>query len=65
MKYIFKYLDAARNEVDMGELVDGEEVPFSDKDKCRKEMNQMSSYGALTTGPIEVDDDYKLFKPEY
>ena len=64
MKYIFRYLDGARNETDMGE-VDGKEVPFADKEECRREMRQMASYGALTTGPIEVDDDYKLYKPEY
>lgn len=65
MKYIFKYLDAARNETDMGEVVEGKEVPFTDKEKCKAEMNQMASYGALTVGPVEVEDDYKLFKPEY
>ena len=65
MKYIFKYLDGARNETDMGEIIDGEEVPFTDKEKCMEEKKQMASYGAITIGPIEVEDNYKLFKPEY
>jgi len=65
MKYIFRYLDGAMNETDMGERVNGEEVPFTSEEKCKEEMNQMASYGARVSGVVEVEDDYKLYKPDY
>ena len=57
MKWIYRYLDAARNETDMG--------PYDTKEKAQKESDQHASYGAMTTGAIEVPDDYKLYQPNY
>lgn len=65
MKWIFRYLDGAMNETDMGEIINKEEVPFADKNKCNKEMRRMTQFGAMTAGPIEVEDDYKIYKPKY
>ena len=57
MKWIYKYLDAARNETEMG--------PYSTKLEAELASEEHHSYGAITSGAIEVPDDYKPFKPDY
>jgi hypothetical protein len=57
MKWIYRYLDAARNETDMGFYETELEAQIA--------SDEHASYGALTTGAIQVGDDYKLFKPNY
>jgi len=56
-KWIYRYLDGARNETDMDF--------YETQEKAQKESDQHASYGAMTTGAIKVADDYKLYKPDY
>lgn len=53
MKWIYKYLRADGEEIDMG--------PFSSEQECSAAMNDHARFGALTVGPTEVDSNYKLW----
>lgn len=57
MKWIFRYLDGARNETDMG--------PYDSKEEAQEKSDRMASFGAITSGAVEVSNDYKLYKPDY
>jgi len=57
MKWIYRYLDGAMNETDMGF--------FQTKEDAQLASDQHASFGAITTGAIEVPDNYELFKPKY
>lgn len=56
-KWIFRYIDGARNETDMG--------PYNTEKEASEAGTRMASFGAITSLAIEVDDDYELYKPEY
>lgn len=53
-KWIYRYLRADREEIDMG--------PYDSKKDAENAMKSHASFGALTEGPIEIDKDYELFK---
>ena len=54
--WIFRYLRADREEIDMG--------PYPTKEKAQKERDKMASFGATCSEPIKKPDDYKLWKGE-
>ena len=56
MPWIYQYLRADREEIDVG--------PFAEIDECRAKMNDHAHFGALCQGPIEVPDGYKLYTGE-
>ena len=39
--------------------------PYNTKKEAQADSDQHKSYGAMTSGAIEVPDDYVLFKPNY
>ena len=53
MKWIFRYLDAARNETDMG--------PYPTEEVAEKVRNRIASFGALTTPSMKVEDSYEIY----
>jgi len=56
-KWIFRYIRADREEIDMG--------PYSTREVAEEARKKMSSFGAIcSTEPIEVSDDYELYKGE-
>ena len=55
-KWIFRYLRADREEIEIG--------PYESKEVAQKERDQMASYGALCTPPIEVKANYELYQGE-
>jgi hypothetical protein len=57
MKWIYRYLDAAMNETDMGFYETELEAQIA--------SDEHDSYGAIKSRAIEVPDDYELFKPNY
>jgi len=57
MPWIYQYLDGARNEVDMG--------LYDTKEQCKLASKEHASFGAMVSPPIEVPEDYKLYKPDY
>ena len=57
MKWIYRYIDCARNETDMGFYETELEAQIA--------ADEHKSYGAITTDAIEVPNNYKLFKPNY
>ena len=54
--WIYKYLRADREEIDMG--------PYLDREVAQKASDEHASFGAMTTGAVEVPDDYQLYKGE-
>jgi hypothetical protein len=54
IRYIYKYLRADGEEIDMG--------LYDSKGDAEAAMKNHASFGALTKGPIEVDKSYELFK---
>ena len=62
MAWKYHYLRADRAEVDMGDVIDGKEVPFTDRTKCQEARDQHARFGAMCSQPIEVPDDYQLQK---
>ena len=48
------YLRADGEEIDMG--------PYQSLEEAKKAMENYSVFGAPTSGPIKVKNDYKLFK---
>ena len=57
MKYIYTYLDAARNDVEMG--------PYDTEIEAEKHRSRHASFGAITMPVREVPDDYKPYVPDY
>jgi len=57
MKWIYRYIDAAMNETDMGF--------YETEEEAKMASDKHASYGAITTDAIEVSDDYILYKPDY
>ena len=57
MKWIYRYIDAAMNETDMGFYETEEEAQMA--------SDKHAYFGAITTDAIEVSDDYILYKPDY
>ena len=55
-KWIYRYLRADLAEIDMG--------PYATREEARSAMESHASFGATTTGPIEVANDYVLYKGE-
>lgn len=52
--WIFSYIRADMEEIDMG---------FYETSKdALKALNEMASFGAIVNGPMEVRDDYELYK---
>jgi hypothetical protein len=57
MPWIYTYLDAARNDTEMG--------PYSTKEEAEEKRQRHESFGALTMPVKEVPDEYEPFKPNY
>ena len=56
MPWIYQYLRADREEIDVG--------PFADIEVCRAKKAEHERFGALCSGPTEVADDYKPYTGE-
>jgi hypothetical protein len=56
-KWIFKYLDGAMNETEMG--------PYNTKEESEIAREKMVSVGAMTQPSKEVANDYEVYKPDY
>ena len=54
MKWIYKYIRADGEEIDMGF--------FATEGEAKKASKEHALFGALTTEPICVHDDYKIYK---
>lgn len=54
VKWIYEYLRADGEEIDMG--------PFETQEECEKAKKEHESFGALCKDPECVADDYKLYK---
>jgi len=52
--WIYRYLRADLEEIDMG--------PYDSREEAETAMKTHASFGALCQGPIEVKDDHKLYK---
>ena len=57
MPWIYTYLDAARNDTEMG--------PYPTKEEAEENRQLHASFGALTMPAQEVPDGYEPFKPDY
>ncbi|TSC78557.1 MAG: hypothetical protein G01um101429_733 [Parcubacteria group bacterium Gr01-1014_29] len=58
MAWIYRYIRADREEIDMG--------PYVSREEADKTSQQHASFGAIVSeAPIEVPDDYRLYKGEY
>jgi hypothetical protein len=53
-KWIYSYLRADREEIDMG--------PYDTEAEAKRHMVKHTSFGAMCSGPQEVPDDYKPYK---
>jgi hypothetical protein len=53
-QWIFRYLRADREEIDMG--------PYETQQKAQEERDNMASFGAMCSPPIEVSKGYKLYQ---
>ena len=56
-KWIYTYLDAARNDTEMG--------PYDTWAEAEDHRTRHASFGALTMPVKEVPDDYEPYKPDY
>lgn len=54
IKYIFTYIRADGEEIDIGF--------FDSWEEANEKSKTMAGFGALTSKPIEIEDDYKLYK---
>lgn len=54
--WIFKYIRADLEEIDMG--------PYPTSEEAQKAYKKMSGFGAMCSIPFEVSKDYKLYKGE-
>ena len=52
--WIFRYVRADREEIDMG--------PYITKEEAEKASNKMAGFGALCSSPFEVPKNYELYK---
>lgn len=52
--WIFRYLRADRVDIGMG--------PYDTEEEAQEANDWMACFEALCTGPIEVEEDYKLYK---
>ena len=52
--WIYNYLRADGEEIDMG--------PHDTREQAEKARKELEGFGALTTGPIEKPNNYKLWK---
>ncbi len=52
--WIFRYLRADLEEIDMG--------PYATEQEAQKSSDTMASFGATCSGAIGVPKDYKLYK---
>jgi len=57
MPWIYTYLDAARNDTEMG--------PYGTKKEAEQNRKKHASFGALTLPVKEVSEGYEPFKPDY
>jgi hypothetical protein len=53
-QWIFRYIRADGEEIDMG--------PYKTKEEAQRHRDEMASLGAICSEPIEVTKDYKLYK---
>jgi len=51
--WIYKYIRADGEEIDMG--------PYPSEGMARRRAQEHAKFGALTSKPEQVDDDYKLY----
>lgn len=56
MPWIYRYLRADLEEIDQG--------PFESEQICKETSDKHASFGAITTPPIEVDEEYKFYGGE-
>lgn len=54
MAWIFRYIRADREEIDMGF--------YPTEYLTKKARDEMSKFGAICSEPIEVSDEYTLYK---
>ena len=54
IKWIFRYLRADREEIDVG--------PYDTSEEANTEKDKMASFGAMCSDPIEVSKDYELYQ---
>jgi len=57
MPWIYTYLDAVRNDTEMG--------LYDTKEEAEESRKRHESFGALTLPVQEVPEGYEPFKPEY
>lgn len=53
-KWIYRYIRADREEIDMG--------PYETRESALKASTEHARFGAICTPPIQVAEDYVLFK---
>ena len=53
-RWIFRYIRVDREEIDMG--------PYKTREEAQQAANEMASFGAICSSPIEVSKGYKLYK---
>ncbi len=52
--WIYQYLRADRERIEMG--------PFANREAAEEARKQHASFGAVTIGPIEKPETYKLYQ---
>ena len=53
-QWIFRYIRADMKEIDMG--------PYKTQKEAKQHSNEMASFGAMCSPPVEVSKDYNLYK---